>query len=63
VSEPFQASFAELLEVLYKQRFTGTITLHMLNGSPLAFEYPAPRISLRRDSVDKSEKVVDAVSV
>jgi hypothetical protein len=34
--------FAELLGTLHALRFTGPITLHLLNGSPQAAELGAP---------------------
>ena len=37
--------FAELLGTLYTLRFTGTIQLHMLNGTPQAAELGSPVIA------------------
>lgn len=56
-------TFPEVLEDLYTSRFTGTITLHFLNGMPRKVELPAPVIDLQREPVDKSRKVPDAVQV
>ena len=37
--------FAELLGTLYTLRFTGTIQLHMLNGTPQAAELGSPVVA------------------
>lgn len=56
-------TFPQLLEELYRTRFTGTITLHVFNGVPRRIELPGPTVELIHEKVDKSRKLVEAVSV
>lgn len=56
-------TFPEVLEDLYGSRFTGTVTLHFLNGTPRKVEMPAPVIDLVREPVDKPKKIAEAVHV
>ena len=60
-------TFATVLEELYHSRFTGTITIHVLNGLPRAIELPGPKVELARPvsskKVDKHREVSDAVAV
>jgi hypothetical protein len=56
-------TFPQVLEDLFRTRYTGTITLHFFNGMPRKVELPAPVIELVREPIDKRDKVAEAVSV
>lgn len=56
-------TFPDVLEELYESRFTGKLTIHVLNGVPRAIEFPGPKVDLQREPVDKGKKVVEAVHV
>ena len=42
-------SFPTLLERLYLERFTGTVLLHFMGGSPLEIEFPGASRRIRLD--------------
>lgn len=56
-------SFPELLEELYKSRYTGKVVLDVFNGTPRGFELPGPRVQFDRAPLDKSPEVPEAISV
>lgn len=42
-------TFAEVLEALYRERYTGSVTIHLQSGRPIVVEKPRPlQIPLKR---------------
>jgi len=46
-------TWAALLEKLYRERFTGAVTLHWAEGVPNAYDFPVPPVRLRLDKSDR----------
>lgn len=59
-----EGTFPEALEFLYKQNFTGRVTLHFCNGTPRILEYGTPnRITLTQaPQTPPQQKVLDKTS-
>lgn len=46
---PPRPSFAEVLETVYREKYTGSVTLHFIHGVPTVIERPNPvQIRLRQ---------------
>lgn len=56
--------YAAVVEAVYRHRYTGSYTVHCLNGVPHKVEFPGIQIALnpRADppALDKSDKVADS---
>ncbi len=47
--EPVALTFAEVLDTLHHERFTGSVTVHFAQGQPKALDFARPyRVTVRR---------------
>lgn len=47
------AAFADLLQQIYEARYTGTITLHTVQGVPRVVEFPGRQVRLQVIRLDR----------
>jgi hypothetical protein len=53
-------SFADLLSVLFRRRFTGPVTIHFLRGKPELYEVGRPKkLRLSRTCLTRSVRYVE----
>lgn len=51
--------YASTIETIYTRRYTGSFTVHCIDGVPKRVEFPGIQVLLVEGSLDKREKLVD----